>query len=100
MRKVAEGTAADGDRLRRKLLDRLLARGVKAEQVAEYLGHPAEGMTPDEYTDLIRIGQGIAEGSTTWADVISQRRAARARVDDEQADSSGPPPPSTDDLRD
>lgn len=101
MRKVAEGTAADGDRLRRKLLDRLLARGVNAEQVAEYLGHPAEGMTPDEYTELIRIGQGIAEGSTTWADVIGQRRASRARDADDQSGSGSPPPTNTrDDLRD
>lgn len=98
MRKVAEGTAADGDRQRRKLLDRLLARGVNAEQVAEYLGHPAEGMTPDEYTDLIKIGQGIAEGSTSWDDVIKQRRAARARTAAEDGGSA--PPPGSDDLRD
>lgn len=85
MRKVAAGTAADGDRQRRKLLDRLYARGVTAEQVAVYLGHPAEQMTGDEYRELIQVGQALAEKSTTWDDVIRQRRIERGEIEEPRA---------------
>lgn len=74
---------------RRKLLDRLHARGVTAEQVALYLGHPAEHMTGGEYRDLIQVGQALAEGSTTWDEVIQQRRGAD--------DTKRPPPRPADD---
>lgn len=81
--------SADADKQRRKLLDRLHARGVTAEQVALYLGHPAEQMTGGEYRDLIQVGQALAEGSTTWDDVIRQRRGAD--------DTKRPPPRPADD---
>lgn len=88
MRKVASGTAADGDKQRRKLLDRLYARGVTALQVAEFLGHPAEQMTAPEYRELIQLGQALAEGSTTWDEALRQRRGERP---------DPPRPPETDD---
>lgn len=90
MHKVASGTATDGDKQRRKLLDRLLGRGVTAAQVAEFLGHPAEQMTAPEYRELIQIGQAMAEGSTTWDEVIRQRRG--------DPPEPGRPPEADDDL--
>lgn len=94
MRKIASGTAADGDKQRRKLLDRLFARGVTAEQVAVYLGHPAEQMTGDEVRELIQIGQALAEKSITWDDVIRQRRADRGERDEPKT----PKAPTDNDL--
>jgi hypothetical protein len=102
VRKMADGSAPDGDKQRRKLLDRLLARGVSADQIAEYLGHPAERMTADEFAELVKIGQAIAEGSTNWDDVIGQRRttkAARAAEANTAGSTATAAPRDDDDLK-
>lgn len=44
--------------------------GIKAQTLAEYLGHPIDQMTPDEIAELRAIGTAIREGETKWSEVM------------------------------
>lgn len=57
---------------RKRLTDAFYALGVMPAQIADYLGHPLESVTPAELDFLRTIHTAIKDGETTWAEVSEQ----------------------------
>jgi hypothetical protein len=59
-----------------KLLDAFgkLRQPISGPELGAYLGHPVEQLTEAEYLDLRAIYTGIAEGMTTWATLVAEKR--------------------------
>lgn len=66
--------AADPDRARNRLLDAFTKYGVTPADVREYLGKPLERMTPTDMDELKKIGTAMREGSTTWEEVMEEKK--------------------------
>lgn len=47
---------------------------VSANELAAYLGHPLEAITLEEYEILRAVYGGVAEGFTTWATLLADKR--------------------------
>ena len=60
-------------------------------QLAEYLGKPLDEANEAELFVLARIGEGIAQGESSWADVMAQKRGPVQPTTAEvaQSDSAG-----------
>jgi cellobiose-specific phosphotransferase system component IIB len=83
--------AKDPEAAARKLLDGFRRLGVQAADIAEYLGHSADRITPSEFTALRDLGVAIRDGQTTWADAMETRQ-------DAEADGAASAPMSGDEL--
>lgn len=68
-----KGDAADPDAAKRKLLDAFLSVGVSAEQVKEWLGHPADLLSPAELEELRGIYTALKDGDATWREVMDAK---------------------------
>ena len=64
--------AVDPDAAKRKMLDAFAGIGVSAADIAVYLSHPADVLTPKELADLRGIFQAIKDGELSWRDVIDK----------------------------
>jgi hypothetical protein len=69
----AKTNATDPDAAKRKLLDAFRGVGVTAEQVKEWLGHPADTLTPAELEELRGIFTAVKDGDTTWQEVMDAK---------------------------
>lgn len=65
--------AADPDKNRKILADLFAEIGVKASQLAEYLGHDLQVCTPKEIVELKAIHGAIANGESTWLEVMDNK---------------------------
>lgn len=70
--------AKDPSAARKQLVDGFGRLQVTVAQLAEWLGHPVDQMTQEEWLALRDIGTAIKDGDTRWADVMEARRAERA----------------------
>lgn len=64
--------AVDPDAAKRKMLDAFAGLGVSAADIAVYLAHPADVLTPKELADLRGIFQAIKDGELSWREVIDK----------------------------
>lgn len=81
-----DDAAADPDKNRKILADLFAEIGVKASQLAEYLGHDLQVCTPKEIVELKAIHGAIANGESTWLEVMDNK-AQQGEVKIEKADS-------------
>lgn len=51
-----------------------LRTAISGAELGAYLGHPIEQLTESEYLDLRAIYTGLAEGLTTWATLLAEKR--------------------------
>jgi hypothetical protein len=65
--------AVDPEAAKRKLLDAFRTVGVSAEQVKEWLGHPADTLAPAELAELRGIYTALKDGDATWREVMDAR---------------------------
>lgn len=65
--------AADPDTAKRKLLDAFRGVGVSADQVKEWLGHPADQLSPAELEELRGIYTALKDGDATWREVMDAK---------------------------
>ncbi len=76
--------AKDPDAARKALVDAFFSVGVSPKQIADYLGHPLEQVTPIELSTLRTFFTAIREGAASWADVME----TKAPADGEKAPSA------------
>ncbi len=65
--------AADPDTAKRKLLDAFRSVGVSAEAVKDWLGHPADQLSPAELGELRGIYTALKDGDATWKEVMDAK---------------------------
>lgn len=71
--------AQDPDAERRKILDAFLEIGVKAVELAEYLGHDIAACSPAEMVNLRGLYGAIRDGEATWVSVL-ENKAEKAAI--------------------
>lgn len=69
--------ATDPTTVRKQVGDMFYRIGVTAQQLAEFLGHPFETMTPAELHVLRKVFNGMKSEGVTWAEVMEQKRGAQ-----------------------
>lgn len=65
--------ARDPDAERKRIVDAFTELGIKAQQLAEYLGHDIGACTPKEMVDLRGLYGAIRDGEATWATVMENK---------------------------
>lgn len=70
----ADKDAKDPEAARRAVIDAFAKKGVKPDQLAEFIGHELDVLVPAELQKLRAIYTAINDGEATWADVITQKR--------------------------
>ena len=76
--------ARDPDTNRKRMIDGFSSYGIMPGDLAAYLGHPIEHVSGPEAKELHAVYTAIAEGETTWAAVVEQKREERGEVGDGQ----------------
>lgn len=74
---VNDAHAQDPDAARKKLFDAFAALGVKASDIAEYVGHDVATMSPSELTHLRALHQAISDGETTWFEATDHKSGGK-----------------------
>src|SRR5574337_2037923 len=72
-----EGQTKDPTAALKALLDGFGRLGISLEQVVEYVGHPLNQMSREEYEDLKTLGVAIHDGETSWAAALAGRKEER-----------------------
>ncbi|MGN6383689.1 MAG: hypothetical protein ACTHMK_13885 [Dyella sp.] len=65
--------AQDPDQAKRNLFDAFAQLGVGAGELAKWLGHKGESLTPKELQDLRGIYAAIRDSETTWREVMEAK---------------------------
>lgn len=81
--------AADPNAARKRLADAFAKLGIQPVDLAAYLGHGLEAMSPAELEEMRAIYAAIAEGETNWREVMSQRAGESAEGEPSQSKSDG-----------
>lgn len=76
----ASSAKVDPQAALKKVADGFLGIGVTVKQLAEYLGHGLDKVTPEEVVDLRGIYQAIRSGDTNWLQVIEEKKAEAAQA--------------------
>jgi hypothetical protein len=71
---------ADPDAAKRAAVDAFSELGIRAEQLADFLGHKLDETTPDELVQLRAVYSAIKDGETTWTSTMEQRREERGQA--------------------
>lgn len=72
---MANADAADPDQSRKEMCDAFADLGVTAAMLAEYLGHPADVVRPDEMKTLRPLYSALKDGETSWSEIIDCAKA-------------------------
>lgn len=80
-----DDAAKDPAAERKAIADGFNHLGVRATQIADYLGHDIGGCSPDELVDLRELYQAIKEGDTTWNKAMEARRDEKESAGDDAA---------------
>ncbi len=73
IRVAADEDAKDPGAARKALVDAFFSVGISASQLAEYLGHSVEAVTPAEMNTLRAIYTALRDAETTWAAVMDAK---------------------------
>lgn len=69
--------AADPDAARRKIIDAFALLNVNPSDLRSYLGHDVATCSPSEIQDLRDLYSTIADGSTSWTEILAEKTATR-----------------------
>lgn len=83
-----KGDKKDPDAAKKKLIAAYAAISITADELAKYLGHPFEQISPDEMEELRGVGAAIKEGETTWREALAEKLGADAPADAKPADTT------------
>lgn len=72
---------------RKRITDGFAQIGVRATDLAVYLGHELDTLTPAEMANLRALYAGIKEGEITWKDVMKDLRESEGSPDEKPAAS-------------
>lgn len=67
---------ADPSAARKKILDAFAERGVRPEQIRQYLGHEIDVIPPNELETLRATYAAIRDGHTTWDEVVAAKASS------------------------
>lgn len=67
--------AKDPDSAKRKVLDSFGTLNVSPSMLKEYLGHDVSTCSPSELQDLRDLYSTLVDGSTSWAEVMTEKRS-------------------------
>lgn len=85
--------ARDPEAARKALADAFSGVGVRPSQLAEYLGHSLEQITPAELTELRGLYSAIRDGEASWSEAMEAKRPDAASTEEKPAN------PAADKLR-
>lgn len=79
----------DPDSVKHELFDKFVRLGVQPTNLADYLGHPLENISPNEIMELSEIANAIDDGHATWQEYVAARQddreAAKQQADKPKA---------------
>lgn len=70
---IADKDAEDPAAARKRLVDAFFALGIGPDQIAQYLGHPLEQVTPVELADLRTVYAAVKDGEVRWAELVEAK---------------------------
>ena len=73
-RTLAGETKQDPEAAKRKIIDAFAALSVMPGDLAEYLGHGVERVSPSEIDELRQVYASIKDGEASWDDVMEARQ--------------------------
>lgn len=90
-------TAKDPAATKKRMLDGFSDVGVRPSEIAQWLGHPVEQGTREEFLELSRILSALRERELVWSDVLAERVEARTAAKPKTASTApaGPAPAET-----
>lgn len=71
---VKGGVNADPAAAKNAVVDNFAKINIMPNQLAEYLGHAMDTVSPGEIMDLRQIFNSIKEGHTTWAEIMDSKK--------------------------
>lgn len=91
-----DDAAKDPDKNRKILSDLFAEIGVKASQLGEYLGHDLSVCSPKEIVELKAIHGAIANGESTWLEVMDNKaQQGETKTDKAEPKQAATLPPMT-----
>lgn len=78
---MANKDASDPDAAKRRVFDAFSELGVSAADLAAWLGHKGESLTPKELGDLRGMYSAIKDGETTWREVMDAKDVKKPEGD-------------------
>ena len=90
--------AQDPESERKRIADAFAEIGVKAAQLAEYLGHDLSTCSPTELVDLRGIYGAIKDGESSWKSVMENARGEAAVGDSVTTPAAANPAATVSDL--
>jgi hypothetical protein len=90
-RVAADKEAKDPDAARARILDAFASISLSREDLEEYIGMPLAKASPAQIAALRQVFTAIRDGETTWGDVITTTRDAKA-AKPATAPPAAPPP--------
>jgi hypothetical protein len=77
-RVAADRNAKDPDATKKRMLDGFGDVGVRPSEIVQWLGHPVEQGTREEFQELSRILSALRERELVWSELLGERIDARA----------------------
>ena len=71
VRKTLESGGGDPSAAMKRMADAFAGIGVKPAELAKYLGHPLESVSPAELQDLREVFASLKDGESKWSDYVS-----------------------------
>lgn len=70
---IRSGVKTDPERAKKAVADNYAKLGIKPSDIEKYLGHSFAQLTPDEIVNLKDLYTAMAEGETTWAQILASK---------------------------
>jgi len=71
VRKTLESGGGDPAAAMKRMADAFAGIGIKPAELAKYLGHPLESVSPAELQDLREVFASLKDGESKWSDYVS-----------------------------
>jgi len=88
---VAARVASDPDAEKKRIMDGFAALGIKPSNLARYVGHSLDTITPAEIISLKEVYRALRDGESTWADYEAEIAARGSAPDAPDAPDVEPP---------
>lgn len=79
----------DPDAARKRVIDAFAGVGVRPQDLASYLGHPVAQIQPAELETLRALHRALADGETTWKEIVEAAKAKDGGNDEGAGASNG-----------
>lgn len=78
-RVAADASAKDPAATKKRMLDGFGEVGVRPSEIVQWLGHPIEQGTREEFKELSRILSGLRERELVWSELLAERLEERTK---------------------